>query len=116
MKHKYKNINAKLRKLKNEQLNNADTITNKFYKRVENVSNITFTDEEIQLRSKGLKYNLHYKQRDWTQTLAIEDETPINQLNPNEQAYMRQIVINKLQTLITNERTQKDRQIPYKIK
>jgi hypothetical protein len=34
----------------------------------------------------------------------MEAETAITQLNPDEQAYMRQCVTNKLQTLIEKEK------------
>jgi hypothetical protein len=30
---------------------------------MENLTNITFTEPEMQLLDKGLKYNLHYKPR-----------------------------------------------------
>jgi hypothetical protein len=49
-------------------------------------------DEDTQLLSKGLKYNLRHKQKDWIQTLVIEAKTAINQLSPNEQADIRQCV------------------------
>jgi hypothetical protein len=57
--------------------------------------------------NKGLKYNLHHKQKDWIKTLAIKAETAINQLDPNEQAYMKQCVTNKLQTLLEKEKHKK---------
>jgi hypothetical protein len=97
---------------KNTQNNQPNT----FYKRIENLSNIIFTDKETQLLIKGLKYNLHYKWKDWIQTLAIEVEITINQLNPNEQAYMRQNVTNKLQTLIVKGKMQKERTTTYRMK
>jgi hypothetical protein len=37
------------------------TEENKNYPRVINTTDTQFTQEEIQLLSKGLKYNLHYK-------------------------------------------------------
>jgi hypothetical protein len=55
-----------------------------FFKRIDNLSNITFTDEETQLVSKGLKYNLHQKRNKWIQALSIEADTSINQLNPHD--------------------------------
>jgi hypothetical protein len=53
----------------------------------------------------GLKYNLHYKQKHWIQTLAIEADTAINLLNSQEQTYMRQAVTHKLQILTNKEKT-----------
>jgi hypothetical protein len=47
MKEKYKVINNERRK--------------HFYKRIENVTNVTFTDLEMRLLNQGLKYNLRYK-------------------------------------------------------
>jgi hypothetical protein len=82
MKHKYSNINTKINKLRNKQKKENTHKANNFYKHIENLSNITFTDDETQLLSKGLKYNLHYKKKNWIHTLAIEAETVINQLTP----------------------------------
>jgi hypothetical protein len=62
IKQKY-NINSKINKLKNEQFKNTHKTTHAFYKRVENLSNVTFTKDETQLLNKGLKYNLHYKRK-----------------------------------------------------
>jgi hypothetical protein len=45
MKHKYNTINTKIQKLKNEQKNKTHKTNNNFYKRIEYLSNITFTDE-----------------------------------------------------------------------
>jgi hypothetical protein len=39
----------------------------------------------MQLLSKGLKYNLHYKHKNWIETLALEAETAITQLAATEQ-------------------------------
>jgi hypothetical protein len=33
----------------------------------------------MQLLNKGVKYNLHYKHKDWIKTLAIEADTAISQ-------------------------------------
>jgi hypothetical protein len=34
---------------------------NTFYKRTGDLTNVTFTEAEMRLLDKGLKYNLHYK-------------------------------------------------------
>jgi hypothetical protein len=39
------------------------TNNNTKHSRVENYTNIQFTHDEIQLLNKGLKYNLHYKNK-----------------------------------------------------
>jgi hypothetical protein len=104
MKHKYHRINKKIQNLTKEQRKDTQPINNTFYKRVENLT-VTFTNDETHLLSNGLKYNLHHKHSNWIKTLAIEADTAISQLNTTEQAYMRQAVPNKLQTLIKHEKT-----------
>jgi quinol monooxygenase YgiN len=116
MKSKYNNITKKIHRLINEQKGDAHPNTNSFHKRVENLTDITFTSEETQLLSKGLKYNLHHKQSNWVKTLAIEADTAINRLDPTEQAFMRQAVANKLKTLINHEETQKERKVTHETK
>jgi hypothetical protein len=49
MKHKYIKITKKLYKLKNEQEKETQHTTNNFYKRIENLTNISFTHQETQL-------------------------------------------------------------------
>jgi phage terminase large subunit-like protein len=61
------------------------------------------------------KYNLRYKQNNWIRILAIEADTAINQFNIAEQAYMRQMVAKKLQTIINNEKTQNGRRITHEL-
>jgi hypothetical protein len=50
-----------------------------FYPRVINETNITSNDE-LTLFSQGLKYNLHYEHKNWTETSALEAEADICQL------------------------------------
>jgi hypothetical protein len=88
MKLKYNNINRKLNKLKDEQRSNTQQQEHTFHQRTDSLSNI-FTDEEMRLLNKGLKYNLHHKQKHWIQTLTIKADTAINLLGPQEQTYMR---------------------------
>jgi hypothetical protein len=42
----------------------------KFYPRVINNTDVHFTGEEVELLSKSLKYNLHYKSKDWVKKVA----------------------------------------------
>jgi hypothetical protein len=58
MKHKYNNINRKVQSLRNEQGKDTQPTTYTFHK---NLINIIFTNDETQLLSKGLKYNLHHE-------------------------------------------------------
>jgi hypothetical protein len=75
------------------------TITNKNYTRVENQANIQFTHEEIQILNKGLKYNLHYKNKNWIETLALEAETAISNLEITKQNYYRHVVAKKIKDI-----------------
>jgi hypothetical protein len=59
MKNKYKTIYNKIEKSTNKTQNNKTK--NAFHKRTENLTNVTFTDAEMQLLNKGLKYTLHNK-------------------------------------------------------
>jgi hypothetical protein len=112
MKMKYHNINKKLDKLKERNTIDTQKHNHLLHQRVSNLSNTTFTDEEMTLLNKGLKYNLHHKQKHWLQTLAIETDTAINLIDPHEQTYVRQTVARKLKTLISkDEKTQQERQI-----
>jgi hypothetical protein len=84
-----------------EGLKQASNATHNITKcnRVENRTNIYFTSEEMQLLSKGLKYNLHHKHKKWVETLALEAETAITQLAATEQNYYRHAVAKQLKTL-----------------
>jgi hypothetical protein len=46
----------------------------------------------MQLLKKGLKYNLHYKQKNWLETLELEAETAISKMNATEQQYYKHMV------------------------
>jgi len=45
-----------------------------------NKTNITFTNNEINLLEKGPKYNLHSAKNNWLTTLALEAKTAITSL------------------------------------
>jgi plasmid maintenance system killer protein len=49
------------------------------------------------LPEKGLKYNLHYKPSSWIKQLALEADTAINMVNPDEQNYLRFLVAKHIQ-------------------
>jgi hypothetical protein len=57
---------------------------------------VTFTGAEMQLLNKGLKYNLHYKYKDWIKTPVIEADTAVSQLYERDQKYMRQLLANNI--------------------
>jgi hypothetical protein len=64
-----------------------------------NNTNIDFTPHELALLNKGLKYNLHYKQKQWVKTLAMEAETALGQLPLLEQEPIRYQVYRNIQHL-----------------
>lgn len=68
---------------KQTDLQQKHKMANTFHKHMENLINITFTNDEMQL----LKYNLHYKHKNWIKTLAIKEDTAIKQLNETEEIY-----------------------------
>jgi hypothetical protein len=109
MSKKYSTLNKKLKKLKETQTNNQEYnhnhTTHTFFKRTENLTDVTFKDEEMQLLNKGLKYNLHFRHKQWIQTLAIEADTAINTLPEEDQCYLRQLVANNIKFLINKEKT-----------
>jgi hypothetical protein len=113
MKIKYTNINNKLNKLKEDNKVYAQQNEHVFHQQVDNLSNVMFTNEEMTLLNKGLKYNLHHKYKRWIQTLALEADTVINLLDPHKQAYMKQVVTQKLRRLINNNKTQIDKRNTY---
>jgi hypothetical protein len=63
--------------------------------------------EEIELPSKGLKYNLHYKHNICIETLDLEAETAIRNLGISEQEYSRHAVAKAI-TKITQENRSKN--------
>jgi hypothetical protein len=67
------------------------------------MSNVEFTSEGKALLSKGLKYNMQHRQKHWIKTLAIEADSAINLLNLHEQAYMKQMVTQRLRRLIDKD-------------
>jgi len=84
----YKALDAKLTQLTH---NPTDANRNKhvFFQRVTNLTSIDFTDEELFLLKKGLKYDLGHKRKNWIQNLSIEAECAITLLPQEEQEYMR---------------------------
>jgi hypothetical protein len=110
----------KIAHMNNNQNTNKNKINNNTnYTRAENCTNIQFTNEEIQLLNKGLKYTLHHKNKKWLETLALEAETAINLLHITEQNYYRHAVARKIREIsknnITNNRKNKEewKQIIY---
>jgi hypothetical protein len=98
MEKKYKQLDLKINSLVATQTEEPKTKT-QFYPKVINKTDITFTDEEMTLLNKGLKYNLNYRNKDELITLALEAETAISLLPSHEQEYLRYQVAHNLQKL-----------------
>ena len=99
---KFKSIESKLTKLTTAQKTKVeDTAT--FYPRFVNSTDITFTNEELDLLNKGIKYNLNYKHKMWVNNLALEVESAITLLPPGEQNYMRHQVAKNINKLINQQ-------------
>jgi hypothetical protein len=63
----------------------------------------------IQLLNKGLKYNLHHKNKKRVETLAPEVETAINIIDIREQNYYRQAVAKKINDINSNSKVNNNR-------
>jgi len=88
---KYKNLNIKLAKLEQQQTTTPREKQSFYHIIISNI-NITFTNNEISLLEKGLKYNLHTKKINCLTNLALEAETAVTQLpNHDSEFYRRQI-------------------------
>ena len=98
MEKKYKQLDLKINRLVATQTEKPNTKT-QFYPRVINKTNVTFTDEEMTLLNKGLKYNLNYKNKHRLSTLVLEAETAISLLPSHEQEYLWYQVAHNLQKL-----------------
>ena len=103
MKKKYKNIDDKSKKLVLTQAENPDTKI-QFYPRVKNMTDIVFTDEEMILLNKGLKYNLSYKRKHWIRNVALEAENAVTLLPVKEQDHIRYQVAYNLEKLYKQQR------------
>jgi hypothetical protein len=98
MEKKYKQLDLKIYKLVATQTEKPKNKT-QFYPRVINKSDITFTDEELTLLKKGLKYNINYRNKDRLSTLTLEDETAISMHPSHEQEHLRYQVAHDLQKI-----------------
>jgi hypothetical protein len=71
-----------------------------------NETDITFTNDELTLLNKGLKYNLNHKHKNWIKTLALEAETAVTQLPIFEQDYICYQVAHNIKQLCKQEEDQ----------
>jgi hypothetical protein len=98
MEVKYKSLDAKISKLAHTQIQKPDNQT-EFYPRVVNQTNIIFTNKEMTLLNKGLKYNVKHKGKHWLSNLALEAEAAVMRLPAQEQEPVRHMVAHNLQKL-----------------
>jgi hypothetical protein len=63
-----------------------------FYPRIQNVTYVHFSYNKNKLLFKGLQYNLHFKQIQWLQNLALQSETNICHLNTAQEEHVRYLV------------------------
>jgi len=67
---KYKTLDSNIKRLSITQTKTPQ-VPHMFYPRIINNSNISFTNSEMTLLQKGLKYNIQSKQRNWIQNLTL---------------------------------------------
>jgi len=88
LERKYKTMEEKLDKLTNIQMEKPYN-TKKFYHHVINKTDIIFSNDELLLLSKGPKYNLNCKNKNWIRTRVLQAETSTNQLPAFVQQHTR---------------------------
>jgi hypothetical protein len=101
---KIKNQTNKLNKIKEDNKskeNNNLTLNHKvqFYARLVNKTNVTFTKTERTLLEKGLKYNLHYKDKQWINRLALEADSATSLLDSLHQNFLKHLIARHIQKL-----------------
>jgi hypothetical protein len=98
MDKKYKSIEHMLNKLTFKQTEKPD-INTQFYPKVINETDIEFSNEELAMLNKGLKYNLSHKKTHWLKNLAFEAENAITLLATHEQDLIRHQIHHNLKIL-----------------
>ena len=101
---KYKTMDDKIRLIQNTTRKQRTDVS--FYPRVVNNTNTEFSEEELNLLNKGLKYNLVKKPKRWINNLAFEAEAAITMLPPSEQDYTRHQVAKNLGRLYQQQKQQ----------
>jgi len=81
---KYRLLENKITRIKETQEEKVDN-NYKFYPRIINQTDIKFTNRELMLLNKGLKYNLGHKYKNRIRDLGLEAECAITLLPPQEQ-------------------------------
>jgi hypothetical protein len=99
------------KKMKNKKLHSIKRASNKennvlkpklniqFHTRFVNKSNIAISKSERTLLEKCLKYNLHHKDKQWINRLALEADSEISLVNPLQQNFLKHLVAKHIQKL-----------------
>jgi len=111
--HCYKAMDDKINKHIQNQTYKPNTNMN-FYHRVVNKTNITFSNDELGLLNKDLKYNLSKKRKQWISNLAMEAETAVTLLPPGEQDYICHQVAKNIKRKCTNNKIEVVHTMTYK--
>jgi hypothetical protein len=111
---KYESLNKKLENLNKKQNSpqESEHKTTAFFQRVKNLSSVNFNTDEIGLLSKGLQYNLTYKNTNqWLENLIIETEAAKSRLPIQDQEGFRYLarqnidkITNKNKSIKTNNK------------
>jgi hypothetical protein len=71
-----------------------------FYNRVQNIKDINFSKDEINVLQRGFQYNLKTTPKRWTRDLIIDTETAICQLDENKQDAYLHLVCKKINKIL----------------
>jgi hypothetical protein len=115
MKHKHLRLNQKLEKLtaKKKNTSNSQSHPYKFYPRIFNNTNIELTTEENELLSKGLQYNINYRNKKWFKRLTLEADAAVALVNPEDQVFLRQALAIKLKIIYNKHNTRYPKYTQY---
>ena len=104
MEKQYANLNKKLDNLIKKRTENhilrEEDDNNHFHTRVENLTNIRFNKEEIQLIKYGMKYSIERPTATYINNLIAETERAIRLLDTNIQNTYRFLATKKLKEII----------------
>jgi hypothetical protein len=100
----YNKIKNKIINLGQQQLDKTQQcMERKFYPRVHNMTNIHFKDNEYDLLSRGIKYNMGTQPKNCVKQLIYETENAIKHINDNGQQEAIRYIASKNIELITSQ-------------
>jgi hypothetical protein len=99
LQNKNKNLDNKLKKLSEKQITtHASNEIIKYFPRVINKTDIVFSNKEYTNFSKGLKYDLQFKKKEWIKNLALEAENALNFVHVKDQDFLRSLMVKNRET------------------